>query len=388
MQALRWILPALVPALCALALVFFSDKRREPWPVVLGTFALGSVFALGAFFLQDRAAQWTGLDLRADVAGNQGALVFVFAFVAPVREAAKVAAMWPAFRSKHFDEPLDGVVYSSAAALGFAVIENGRMLMHHPAGGIWYARAALALPAHVFFACTWGYALGRVKRVKTPGPIFPAAWIVATLAHGLYAHLIHGRGSGAIVGVVPLLLAMGAVAAFAARDLRRRGDANERDSVLLERVSIDFISAPPSLRTVREAMKREGRPITIRWIVFGSFVTFGAMVAGLAAAVAFGHWAHVDFSIVNERDVSTTGPVALLGAGLLAAFPVSGYFIARASALPSLLEPALAAAAAILFALVLLGLTAPIALVFALAFSPIAFGLSCAGAWVGRPNKG
>src|SRR5690606_28065841 len=96
-------------------------------------------------------------------------------------------------------------------------------------------------------------------------------------------------------------------------------------------------------------------------------------------------WAHVDFSIVDEHDVSTTAPVALLGSGILFAFPVSGYLIARASNLPTLLEPALASALAILLALVLLGLAAPVALVFALAFSPIAWALACAGAWIGRP---
>ena len=30
MQHLRWILPALVPTLLGLALVYFADKRREP----------------------------------------------------------------------------------------------------------------------------------------------------------------------------------------------------------------------------------------------------------------------------------------------------------------------------------------------------------------------
>jgi hypothetical protein len=105
---------------------------------------------------------------------------------------------------------------------------------------------------------------------------------------------------------------------------------------------------------------------------------------GLGSSIAFGHYAHVDFAAVDEHDVSTTAPVALLGAGLLAAFPVSGFFVARASGLPTLLEPALAAALAILASLVLLGLAAPIAMVFALAFSPVAFALACAGAWVGR----
>ena len=32
---------------------------------------------------------------------------------------------------------------------------------------------------------------------------------------------------------------------------------------------------------------------------------------------------------------------------------------------------------------IMLGLAAPVAVVFALAFAPIAFGLACAGAWVG-----
>ena len=79
------------------------------------------------------------------------------------------------------------------------------------------------------------------------------------------------------------------------------------------------------------------------------------MTAGLALSVAFGHWAHVDFSLVDEHDVTTTAPVALLGSGLLAAFPVSGYLIAKASNLPTLLEPALASGLAILLMLVLLG---------------------------------
>jgi hypothetical protein len=46
-----------------------------------------------------------------------------------------------------------------------------------------------------------------------------------------------------------------------------------------------------------------------------------------------------------------------------------------------------ATALAIVAVLILLGFAAPIALVFALAFSPIAWGLACAGAWIGRPAR-
>lgn len=370
-----------------LAVIYYSDRRREPLPLVLLVFALGGLGKGVTWYAEQRASSWTGLDMSSHMAGNTGSLVFLFGFAAPIREASKVAAMWPAFRSKHFDEPLDGLVYAASAALGFACIENALTLRGNPVGWIWVARTAVALPAHVFFACMWGYALGRVKRIKRPGPLFPTAWLAATAAHGLYAHLVYGRGPGALVGTIPLLLAMAAITFFAVRDLKNRGDRSSRSSVLLERVSTLYVSGPPSLRTVRDVLRREGQPITLRWIVFGALVTIGAMTAGLALSVAFGHWTSVDFSVVDEHDVTTTAPVALLGSGLLLAFPVSGYLIAKASNLPTLLEPALASGLAILLMLVLLGLAAPVALVFALAFSPIAWGLACAGAWVGRPAR-
>jgi hypothetical protein len=125
----------------------------------------------------------------------------------------------------------------------------------------------------------------------------------------------------------------------------------------------------------------------LRWLGFGALVTMGAVFLGLAASVAAGHWMHFDFSLVDEHDWATTGPVALLGVGLLLAFPLSGYLIARASGLPTLLEPALASGLAIIVTLALLGLTAPIAVVFGLAFSPILWGLSCGGAWIGRSSR-
>jgi RsiW-degrading membrane proteinase PrsW (M82 family) len=385
---MRWILPSLVPALLLLAVVYFSDRKREPVWLILLTFTFGALGKLVTAWLEHRAAAWTGLDMSARVAGAAGSLLFLFGFAAPIREAAKVCATWPAFRSKYFDEPIDGLVYSAAAALGFAMVDCALMIHRHALAWVWIARTMVALPAHVFFACAWGYALGRAKQNKRPGIIFPIAWIAATAVHGLYIHLCYGRGAAALVGTVPLLLAMMIPVIFAIRDLRARAVHSDRASTLLERMShMSIVAAPPSLRSVREAMHREGQPITLRWIFVGVFVTIGAMTLGLAASIAFGHWANVDFSIVDEHDVTTTAPVALLGSGVLLAFPVSGYLVARASNLPTMLEPAIAAGLAIVVALALLGLAAPVALVFAFAFSPIAWGLACAGAWVGRPAR-
>jgi RsiW-degrading membrane proteinase PrsW (M82 family) len=387
--------PTLVPAILLALLAFAvhrSDRRRDPTYLVIVTFVLGAALGLGSFWIEGRASAWTGLDVRASVLGEGSALLYLFGVVAPFGEAAKVAAIWPAFRTRHLNEPYDGVVYSAAAALGFAASENAVMLRVHPSGGIWLARVACALPAHLFFAALWGYALGRAKRgTKRAGATFPLAWVGATLGHGLYTHFVYGRGPGALVAVFPLLLVMGGVAWLASRDLRARAGrpsrkfAADRGDKHSSRPSFDRFSQPPNLGAVRAALQRSDQPIVVGWILFGAVVTLGAMVAGFGAAVAFGHWAHVDFSRVDEHDVSTVAPLVLLGLGILVGFPVSGFLVARASNLPTLLEPALATALAIVATLALLGFAAPIAVIFAIAFSPIAFVLACAGAWVGRP---
>jgi RsiW-degrading membrane proteinase PrsW (M82 family) len=388
LDALRWLVPALVPAVLAIVVVYLGDKEREPpWLVAL-TFVFGAVLALLAFVVEARAAAWTGLDVRASVAGQAGSLLFLFALVAPLREAAKVAACWPAFRSPYFDEAYDGLVYASAAVLGFAATENAVLLRANDEGWLGVARAVLALPAHVFFGCLWGYALGRAKSAKQPGPIFPVAWISAVVGHGFYTHFVYGRGGAALVAAVALVLPMLAISVLVARDLRKRGPLSSRLSLLgIGPLSFDYPSQPPSLRAMREALRRKNQPVALRWVLLGAAVTLGAMVCGLSAAIAFGHYAGVDFAAVDEHDVSTAAPVALLGSGLLSAFPLSGFLVAKASGHVGLLEPALASASAILVSLLLLGLAAPVGLIFAFAFAPIAFALACFGAWVGRPAR-
>lgn len=384
LATLRWLVPATLPAILFAVLVHRTDERREPPWLVVTTFVLGSVAALVSLYVVGRAAGLTGLDVRVSAAGESGALVFLFFVVAPAQEAAKVAAAWPAFVSKHFDEPYDGVVYASASSLGFAAVENGFILHAHPTGGIWIARALLALPAHVFFACLWGYALGRAKHSKARVPIFPAAFLATIVAHGLYAHFVYGRGPGALLAVTPLLAAMGYVAWMLARDLRERGDRPSRvpSSSRLSRLSA--LAGPPSISAVRHALQRADEPVKVRWVFFGSIVTIGAMIVGLGAGVLAAHLLKIDLSTVDEHDVGDAAPVLLLGVGLLASFPTSGWLIARAAGTHTLLEPALACVLALVITLTALGFAAPFTVVFGLALSPIAWGLACAGAWVGR----
>lgn len=381
LDALKWLLPSVIPAVLLVVALYRTDKEREPVWLVSLTFVLGVVFGGIALFLESKAATLTELGLETRIAGEGGALVFTFALAAPLREAATVAATWGAFHSRHFDEAYDGLVYPAAAALGFAAVESAMQLRLAPMP-INYLRAAMALPAHVFFAATWGYALGRA-RISHSRSLFPFAWLMATGVHGLYLHFVYGRGPGALVAALPLLLAMALITWIAARDLKKRDDRAVSSRLRLSRLSVE-VPKPPSFKAVRAALTRADQPIMLHWIVLGALTTLGAMLLGFGAAVAIGHYARIDFSAVDERDLRSTAPVALLGAGLLASFPVSGYLVARASGARTLLEPALAAGFALGLVVLCFGALAPTALVFAVAFTPIAFALACLGAWVGR----
>lgn len=375
----------MVPAAIFAALVYRTDERREPAWLVVVTFALGAIAAVVALLITERAATLSGLDVRVSAAGERGAMVFLFFVVAPAQEAAKVAAAWPAFLSKHFDEPYDGVVYAAASALGFAAVENGFVLHAHPTGAIWIARSLLALPAHLFFACLWGYALGRAKGHKERIPIFPIAFVASIVTHGLYAHFVYGRGPGALLAVMPLLAVMGVIVWLLGRDLVARGERPSRISSLSgSRLSRLSAAQPPSLSAVRSALTHADAPVKVRWILFGALVTIGAMIVGIGAGVAAAHALHIDLSTVDEHDLASAAPVLLLGVGLLASFPTSGWLIARAAGVHTLLEPSLATVTALVVTLVALSFAAPVTVIFALALSPIAWVLSCAGAWIGR----
>jgi RsiW-degrading membrane proteinase PrsW (M82 family) len=376
---LRWLLPALLPCV-PFALLVRRMARREPPELLVGTFILGAVAAAAAAYLELRAEGLTGLDVRVAVAGPTGALIFVFLVLAPLQQGAQAAATWPAFLSRHFDEPSDGVVYAAASALGFSAVQTGVTLYRFPEGAIWIARALLAMPADLFAACLWGYALGRARHSRQRLPLFPAAFVAAAAVDGLYAHFVYGRGPGALLAVLPLLAAMSAVAWLIGRDLRTRGER----AFSIPSSRLTRFAQPPSLGAVRAALRRADEPLRIGWIIGGALVTLGAMITGIAAGVVAAHALKIDLSTVDDRDVAAAAPVLLLALGLLASFPISGWLIARAAAARSLLEPALAAVLALGITLVTLGFAAPFTVVFALALSPIAWVLSCAGAWVGR----
>jgi hypothetical protein len=121
-------------------------------------------------------------------------------------EGSKLAAVaWLAGRRPEFDEPVDGIVYACASALGFAAVENAKYFaLGRLSGAVIALRSLVTVPAHMFFSAIWGYALGQllVSR-RSRVALFVAA---AALAHGTYDALlsIESTRLAATLMVLPL----------------------------------------------------------------------------------------------------------------------------------------------------------------------------------------
>ncbi|MCK4695687.1 MAG: PrsW family intramembrane metalloprotease [Candidatus Cloacimonetes bacterium] len=116
--------------------------------------------------------------------------------VAPiVEELGKFFAVkLSVYNHKEFNEPMDGIIYASAVALGFASIENGIYLFRisvvskYLLSNVILARSLLSVPAHALFSSIWGYALGRAKfsKSKNKNLIIIAGITLAIAFHSLF----------------------------------------------------------------------------------------------------------------------------------------------------------------------------------------------------------
>ena len=95
--------------------------------------------------------------------GEPAKLFDAFVLSGFVEELAKwVVLIAAVYHWDEFDEPLDGVVYGVAVALGFATLENLLFVARLGLGVAWM-RALFAVPAHALFGATMGYYAGRAK---------------------------------------------------------------------------------------------------------------------------------------------------------------------------------------------------------------------------------
>lgn len=205
MELLAFPLLAFTPGL--FWLWFFARRgvyRPGPRRLLAFTFLLGMVSTIPAgiintIFLDDSILSEPASASLTSVAAG---MLFV---VGPAEETCKfLAVRLLAYRSSYFDEPGDGLVYSAAASLGFASLENLLyIIMFGPS--VMIARAPLSTAAHVVFGSFWGYALGHQVRTDRSQPWYRHGQTVAGIAVGA---LVHGLFNVSLFAFWPAALVL------------------------------------------------------------------------------------------------------------------------------------------------------------------------------------
>lgn len=197
---------ALAPCLFLLWYFYHRDRYEpEPKRKILQIFLLGALMVIPAGIIE------IVLITIVDTITSGLVSIFVLAFivVAPTEELLKFYAVkrW-AYRSIEFDEVMDGIVYTVAASLGFAMVENIFYVVSQGIGtGI--ARAFLAVPGHAFFGALMGYYIGRAKFNKEKEKqLITKGILFAILMHGVYNFLLLTKTAFALL-VIVLLIAIG-----------------------------------------------------------------------------------------------------------------------------------------------------------------------------------
>lgn len=190
-----------VPALLWLA-YFYAQDRHEPEPkhYVLGTYLLGAFVAgpLAAFAI----AQVSGpTPLTSPALGplEPERLVRAILIVGLAHELCKyLVVRYTVYLSPEFDEPMDGIIYMTAAGIGFANFQNFHYFQSLQGDVLLTAGARDAVVntlAHACFAGVLGYALGRAK-FSAASPALRSATLFAGLLcaavlNGVF-HLVSG----------------------------------------------------------------------------------------------------------------------------------------------------------------------------------------------------
>lgn len=120
-------------------------------------------------------------------------------------ELFKSLAVYFAVRkSADFSEPMDGIIYSIATAIGFSVVEN---ILYISAFGLVVAplRGTIATLAHIAFSGFFGYYFGRYWFLSRSKFDLLKGLILASVLHGLYDFLLITRLASAFALVLIIL---------------------------------------------------------------------------------------------------------------------------------------------------------------------------------------
>jgi RsiW-degrading membrane proteinase PrsW (M82 family) len=183
--------------------VFTKGKsyRGSPLKFVILTFFLGMLSTAPAAGMEWLLIDDEDVRSISSIATIASVMFFI---VGPVEETSKYLAVRAGvYNTRHLREPLDGLIYGAAAALGFATAENVVYALSY-GPEIMIVRGPLSTVAHLVFGAMWAVTLDRrQKRKFTAGRQLLGLAVAATL-HGAFNVLVF-TGWGSLIAI-PLIV--------------------------------------------------------------------------------------------------------------------------------------------------------------------------------------
>ena len=187
---------ALAPALIWMVYIYRQDRiAPEPWGPVLGVFVLGGLLSLavatpgaeGVFEVE----QWR------HQSGTTAWVADVCVIAVLQQLCIYLAVRYSVYLTSEFDEPVDGVIYASAAGLGMATVLNVAFVMDNDgvlplAGATMIACTTLV---HVTASAVLGYGLGRSRFGRGGQFWLSLCFVLSVLINGGSGQLVDAVGT-------------------------------------------------------------------------------------------------------------------------------------------------------------------------------------------------
>ncbi|MFT9599074.1 glutamic-type intramembrane protease PrsW [Mesobacillus sp.] len=173
----------IAPGVALLSYFYLKDKyEAEPLSLVAKVFFLGALLVFPIMFIH--------YVLTAENIIS-GPIFESFLSVGLLEEFFKWFIVYYAvYRHQEFNEPYDGIIYSTAVSLGFASAEN---ILYLLANGVEFAlsRALLPVSSHALFGVMMGYYIGKAKFTKDFRHwLLFLSLLLPTILHGGYTFIL------------------------------------------------------------------------------------------------------------------------------------------------------------------------------------------------------
>lgn len=191
MDTLRLVIIAVIPGIALSLGLYLTDRYdREPVKLLIKLFLFGIISAIPTIFVEHFLSSLNFFP------GILSAAWTAFIVAGLTEEFFKrLVVMKIAYNHKAFNEKLDGIIYCTFSALGFATIENIMYVISgydaDPYIGLY--RGILSVPAHMLFAITMGYYLSLARFSpdhRTRSYYFSRSLFVPVLLHGTFNFLL------------------------------------------------------------------------------------------------------------------------------------------------------------------------------------------------------